>query len=54
MARVFSHGDIIKLANAASVPVINGLSDWYHPTQILADLQTLSNGYIKRQNMQVK
>jgi ornithine carbamoyltransferase len=41
MARVYSHEDVVRLARASSVPVINGLSDRYHPAQILADLQTL-------------
>jgi ornithine carbamoyltransferase len=41
MARVNSHGDLERLAAAASVPVINGLSDLHHPVQILADLLTL-------------
>jgi ornithine carbamoyltransferase len=41
MARVNKHDNIEKLARAASVPVINGLSDLYHPVQILADLLTL-------------
>jgi ornithine carbamoyltransferase len=41
MARVNKHGDIERLAASASVPVINGLSDLYHPVQILADLLTL-------------
>ncbi len=41
MARVFSHQDVIDLARHASVPVINGLSDRYHPCQALADLLTL-------------
>ncbi|MGQ9718790.1 MAG: ornithine carbamoyltransferase [Nitrososphaerales archaeon] len=41
VARVYSHEDVVRLAKASSVPVINGLSDRYHPAQILADLQTL-------------
>ncbi len=41
MARVYSHNDVEDLARAASIPVINGLSDRYHPVQILADLLTL-------------
>jgi ornithine carbamoyltransferase len=41
MARVYSHNDVVRLADAASIPVINGLSDTYHPAQILADLLTL-------------
>lgn len=41
MARVNKHGDIERFAEAATVPVINGLSDLHHPVQILADLLTL-------------
>lgn len=41
LARVFGHEDVEELAKEASVPVINALSDKYHPLQILADLQTL-------------
>ncbi|MDG7007674.1 MAG: ornithine carbamoyltransferase [Nitrososphaerota archaeon] len=41
MARVNRHGDLERLAKAARVPVINGLSDLHHPVQILADLLTL-------------
>jgi ornithine carbamoyltransferase len=41
MARVYFHSDIEELAEYASVPVINGLSDLCHPVQTLADLFTL-------------
>jgi ornithine carbamoyltransferase len=41
MARVNKQENLEELAKAASVPVINGLSDLYHPVQILADLLTL-------------
>ena len=41
MARVFKHGDLETMAHYASVPVINGLSDYDHPCQVLADLLTL-------------
>jgi ornithine carbamoyltransferase len=41
MARVYDHTDVQKLASYASVPVINGLSDSFHPCQILADLLTI-------------
>jgi ornithine carbamoyltransferase len=41
MARVFAHKDILDLAEGSSVPVINGLSDYSHPCQILADLFTI-------------
>jgi ornithine carbamoyltransferase len=41
MARVNGHSEVERLAESSSVPVINGLSDLYHPVQILADLLTL-------------
>src|SRR5207247_6860668 len=41
MARVFAHSDLEELAEQADAPVINGLSDSYHPCQTLADLHTL-------------
>lgn len=41
MARVFAHADVVELAQYARVPVINGLSDWEHPCQALADVFTL-------------
>jgi ornithine carbamoyltransferase len=41
MIRANRHGDVEAFAAAASVPVINGLTDRSHPCQILADLQTL-------------
>jgi len=41
MARVFAHKDVETLAAYASVPVINGLSDYSHPCQGLADLFTI-------------
>jgi ornithine carbamoyltransferase len=39
--RVFSHATVVAVARAASVPVINGLSDLAHPCQALADLLTI-------------
>jgi ornithine carbamoyltransferase len=41
VARTFSHRDLRELAEHATIPVINGLSDLLHPCQILADCQTL-------------
>lgn len=41
MARVFEHDHVVQLAQYASVPVINGLSDDRHPCQALADLLTI-------------
>jgi ornithine carbamoyltransferase len=40
-ARTFAHQTLEALAEAASVPVINALSDWEHPCQALADLLTV-------------
>jgi ornithine carbamoyltransferase len=40
MARTFRHSDVLQLAEYASVPVINALTDKLHPCQILADVQT--------------
>ncbi len=45
MARVFGHSDVVDLAANASVPVINGLSDYNHPCQVLADLQTVAEKF---------
>lgn len=41
MIRTFSQTAVEELAEKASIPVINGLTDLYHPCQVLADLQTI-------------
>lgn len=41
MARVYAQSDIVDLARFGTVPVINGLSDEFHPCQALADFLTL-------------
>jgi len=41
MARVFAHEHVTQLAQWATVPVINGLSDFSHPCQALADIYTI-------------
>jgi len=41
MARVFAHADVVTLAQYSRVPVINGLSDYSHPCQGLADFLTI-------------
>ncbi|GGM33923.1 ornithine carbamoyltransferase [Paraliobacillus quinghaiensis] len=41
MIRTFAQLDVEELAENASIPVINGLTDLYHPCQVLADLQTI-------------
>jgi len=41
MIRTFAHDDVVELAEYASIPVINGLTDLLHPCQALADLLTI-------------
>ena len=41
MARVFEHQHVVELAKWASIPVINGLSDYNHPCQGMADALTI-------------
>jgi ornithine carbamoyltransferase len=45
VARVFSQGTVEELAQWSSVPVINALSDVYHPCQALADMLTLKEHF---------
>jgi ornithine carbamoyltransferase len=41
MARLFDHAHLLELAEYATVPVINGLTDYNHPVQIMADIFTI-------------
>jgi ornithine carbamoyltransferase len=45
LARVYAHSDIVELAEYATVPVINALSDRHHPLQTLADLMALQQHF---------
>ena len=47
LARVFGHETVEELAKYASIPIINALSDKYHPLQILADLLTIEEHFGK-------
>uniref|UniRef100_A0AAV1VHF9 ornithine carbamoyltransferase n=1 Tax=Peronospora matthiolae TaxID=2874970 RepID=A0AAV1VHF9_9STRA len=47
LARVYAHKDIHELAQLASVPVINALSDKFHPLQMLADYLTVHEHFGK-------
>jgi len=53
MARVFDHNHILELARWSSIPVINGLSDYNHPCQGIADALTIQErfGNIKGLNV---
>ena len=41
MARLFEHEHILELAEYATIPVVNGLTDYNHPCQIMADILTV-------------
>lgn len=45
MIRTYAQGEVEELAQFASIPVINGLTDQGHPCQILADLQTVLESF---------
>jgi ornithine carbamoyltransferase len=53
MARVFGHAHVLELANWASVPVINGLSDYSHPCQAMADALTIEEKFGKSKGLNV-
>jgi ornithine carbamoyltransferase len=45
MIRTYAHSDVEELARYATVPVINGLTDWLHPCQVLADVLTIRQAF---------
>jgi ornithine carbamoyltransferase len=53
VARVYSHSTIEELAKWSGVPVINALSDLYHPCQALADVQTLKERFGKLEGLKL-
>ncbi len=53
MARVFDHQHVVELARWSSVPVINGLSDYNHPCQGLADALTIHEEFGKMKGLNV-
>ncbi|MFW9802668.1 MAG: ornithine carbamoyltransferase, partial [Candidatus Thorarchaeota archaeon] len=53
MARVFGHNEVTELAEHATVPVINGLSDYNHPCQIMADMMTIEEHKGKLEGLKI-
>lgn len=53
MARVFDHEHVLELARCSDIPVINGLSDYNHPCQALADALTIQEKLGNLKGLQV-
>lgn len=53
MIRTFAQSEVEELARWASVPVINGLTDLYHPCQVLADLMTMEEHFGSLEGLKV-
>jgi ornithine carbamoyltransferase len=53
MARVFDHQHVVELAQWSDIPVINGLSDYNHPCQAMADALTIQEHFGNLKNLRV-
>ncbi len=53
MARVFAHEHVVELAKWADIPVINGLSDYSHPCQAMADALTIIEKFGNKKGLNV-
>jgi len=53
MARLFEHEHILELAKYASIPVVNGLTDYNHPCQVMADILTVYEHRGNLNNMKI-
>src|SRR5712691_1931068 len=53
MSRTFAQSDVEQLAEAASIPVINGLTDSSHPCQALADVMTVRERFGRLEGLKV-
>jgi ornithine carbamoyltransferase len=53
MARVFEHAHVLELAKWSDVPVVNGLSDYNHPCQGMADALTIQEKFGKKKGLNV-
>lgn len=53
VARVGPHSDIVELARNSSVPVINALSDAFHPLQAVTDILTISENFPNKRGLKI-
>jgi ornithine carbamoyltransferase len=53
VARTFLHSVLVELAEHAHIPVVNGLTDFHHPCQVLADLFTLHERRLKLDDLRI-
>ena len=53
MARVFEHEHVLELAKWSEIPVVNGLSDYNHPCQGMADALTIQEKFGKAKGLNV-
>lgn len=53
LARFLKHADICKSGEAATVPIINGCCDRYHPTQALGDLMTIQEHFGRLEGVRI-
>lgn len=53
MARLFDHNHILELAEYSPVPVINGLTDFNHPCQVMADIFTVQEKLGRIDNLKI-
>jgi ornithine carbamoyltransferase len=51
--RTFSHDDVVRFASAATVPVVNALTDLHHPCQALADMLTIRERFGKLSGVRI-
>lgn len=51
--RTYEQSNLERMARASTVPVINSLSDWFHPCQLLADLQTIREHFGSTEGVKV-
>lgn len=53
MVRINDHNELIKFTKASSIPVINGLTSYAHPCQIISDLMTIKEKKKKLENLKI-